>query len=118
MTVLETVFIILVMLFLAVSMRVVTEQQRIALFRRGRYAGLKGPGIVLVVPLLDRECKISIGDEGELMTDGTGKFREFQVPVVFNESIPTGSQVTVVGFAKDRLQVTQELAVRRTRGMK
>lgn len=114
----ETVFIVVVMLFLAFSMRVVTEQQRIALFRRGRYAGLKGPGIVIVVPLLDRECKINLGDEGVLMTDGTGQFREFKVPVVFNESIPTGSPVKVVGFAKDRLQVSQELVVRRNRGMR
>jgi len=118
MTILETVFIVLIMIFLAFSMRVVTEQQRIALFRRGRYTGLKGPGIIIVVPFLDRDCKIAIGDEGVLMTDGTGQFQEFQVPVVFNSSIPTGSPVKVVGFAKDRLQVIQELAVRRARGMK
>ncbi len=104
-TMLETIFIVLVMLLLAFSLKVVAQQQRIALFRRGRYAGLKGPGLVMVVPYMDRGCKISIGDQGTLMRDGTGKFREFQVPVVFNNSISTGSSIRVVGFAKDRLQV-------------
>jgi len=101
----ETVFIILVMIFLAFSMRVVAEQQRIALFRFGRYVGLKGPGLVMVVPYMDRGYKIAIGDQCELTARGMGKFREFQVPVVFTDSIATGASVRVVGFAKDRLQV-------------
>ncbi|MEE9912049.1 MAG: hypothetical protein K4571_10035 [Deltaproteobacteria bacterium] len=108
MVMLETIFILLVMLLLAVSMRVVAEQQRIALFRLGRYAGLKGPGLVMVVPYMDRGCKIAIGDQGELMAGGTGKFREFQVPVMFNDSIPAGSSIRVVGFTKERLQVLKQ----------
>lgn len=105
MTTVETVFIVLVMLFLAFSMRVVAEQQRIALFRRGRFAGLKGPGLVVVIPYLDRECKIATGDQGILTDDGIGKFREFQVPVVSTSSIPIGASITVLGFARDKLQV-------------
>lgn len=105
MTIIETLFIVFIMLFLAFSMRVVAEQQRIALFRLGRFTGLKGPGMVMVVPFLDRECKIAIGDQGVLAADAMGKFREFQVPVVFTSSIPIGASITVVGFAKDKLQV-------------
>jgi hypothetical protein len=105
-TILETIFIVMVMLLLAFSMKVVAEQQRIALFRLGRYAGLKGPGLVMVVPYMDRGCKINIGDQGMLLAGGMGKFREFEVPVVFNGGIPTGASIRVVGFAKDRLQVT------------
>lgn len=101
----ETVFVILVMIFLAFSLRVVAKEERIALFRFGRFMGLKGPGLVLVVPYVDRGCKITLGDRGELITGGTGKFREFQVPVLFNGSIAAGSTIRVVGFAKDKLQV-------------
>jgi hypothetical protein len=101
----ETVFVVLVMLFLAFSMRVVPEQQRIALFRLGRYMGLKGPGLVMVVPYMDRGNKINIGDQCILTADGMGKFPEFLVPVVFTSNIPAGSSIRVVGFAKDRLQV-------------
>ena len=105
MVIFETVFIVLVMLFLAFSIHVVSEQQRIALFRLGRYTGLRGPGAVMVVPYMDCHCKITIGDKGELMADGTGKFREFHVPVIIHTNIATGSQIRVVGFTKDRLQV-------------
>jgi len=93
------------MIFLAVSLRVVAEHQRIALFRRGRYAGLKGPGVVLVVPFLDRSCKIAEGDQGVLLTSGMGKFGEFEVPVIFNYSVKSGSQIRVVGFAENNLQI-------------
>ena len=101
----ETVFFVLIMVFLAFSMRVVSEKQRVAIFRFGRYAGLKGPGLVIVVPFMDRECKITIGDQGELLVDGQGKFREFQVPVSSPNSISAGASIRVVGFTKDSLQV-------------
>jgi hypothetical protein len=50
-------------------------------------------------------CKITIGDQGKLTVGGMGKFGKFQVPVVFNNSIATGSTIREVGFANDRLQV-------------
>ena len=62
----------------------------------------KGREMVMVVPVMDRDCMISIGDQGVLMADGTGKFREFQVPVEFHNSIPAGASIRVVGFTKDR----------------
>lgn len=105
MGIVETLFLVLVMLFAAFSLRVVPEQQRIAIFRLGRYAGLRGPGMVMVVPILDRDCKISIGDQGELMADGTGKFREFQVPVIIHTRVAAGASIRAVGFAKDAIQV-------------
>ncbi len=105
MDIVETIFVIVVMLFLAVSIRVVPERQRLALFRRRHFAGLKGPGAVIVLPFLDSYCKINEGDQGVLLTSGTGKFGEFEVPVIFNYSIPNGSSIKVVGFAPDKLQV-------------
>lgn len=113
MDMVETVFVIVVMIFLAISIRVVPERQRIALFRHRHYAGLKGPGAVIVVPLLDRYCKINEGDQGLLLTSEKGKFGEFEVPVIFNYSIPNGSPIKVVGFAQDRLQVMQESTIRK-----
>ncbi len=105
MGIVETVFLVLVMLFAAFSLRVVPEQQRIAVFRLGRYRGLRGPGMVMVVPFMDRDCKISIGDQGELMPDGMGKFREFQVPVITHTRVAAGASIRVAGFAKDAIQV-------------
>jgi hypothetical protein len=101
----ETIFAVAVMLFLAFTMRVVPNEQRIAVFRRGRYLGLKGPGIIVVMPVVDRECKISIGDHGELASDGMGRFREFLVPVIMRGTAEPGVPIRVVGFTKEGLEV-------------
>ena len=102
---LETIFLVLIMLLLAFSIRMVGEHQRIALFRFGRFTGLKGPGVVMVVPFMDRECKVTVGDRGELLAGGMGKFREFQLPVVVSTSLQVGVSIKVIGFTKDGLLV-------------
>lgn len=102
----ETIFVVGVMLFLAFAMRMVPNEQRIAIFRRGRYLGLKGPGMVMVMPVLDQECKIGIGEHGELAAGGMGRFREFLLPVIIHADVKPGTALRVTGFTKDALQVT------------
>ncbi len=43
--------------FLANAIRIVPEYQRLVVFRLGRCVGAKGPGVVLLVPVIDRGCK-------------------------------------------------------------
>jgi regulator of protease activity HflC (stomatin/prohibitin superfamily) len=45
---------ILVALFLLSGIRVLREWERMPVLRLGRYVGLKGPGIIYLVPLIDR----------------------------------------------------------------
>ncbi|HAX70083.1 MAG TPA: hypothetical protein DCY14_10775, partial [Anaerolineae bacterium] len=40
--------------FLANAIRIVPEYQRLVVFRLGRSVGAKGPGIVILVPVIDR----------------------------------------------------------------
>jgi regulator of protease activity HflC (stomatin/prohibitin superfamily) len=46
--------VILVTLFLLSGIRVLREWERMPVLRLGRYVGLKGPGIIYLVPLIDR----------------------------------------------------------------
>lgn len=105
MGIFETLFLVLVMMLVAFSLRVVPEQQRIAVFRFGRWAGLRGPGMVMVVPFIDRDCKIIIGSQGKLMSDGTGLFGAFRIPVKVSTDIAPGAVIRVVGFAEGAIQV-------------
>jgi regulator of protease activity HflC (stomatin/prohibitin superfamily) len=41
-------------------LRVVTEYQRKVVFRLGRFSGVRGPGLVFVVPLLDRVMSVDL----------------------------------------------------------
>lgn len=52
--------IVVVLLFLLSSIKVVREYERIVVFRLGRLIGEKGPGLILVIPLVDRTIKISL----------------------------------------------------------
>jgi len=46
--------VLIVVLFLLSGIRVLKEWQRMPVLRLGRYIGLKGPGIVYLIPLIDR----------------------------------------------------------------
>jgi regulator of protease activity HflC (stomatin/prohibitin superfamily) len=46
--------VIIVALFLLSGIRVLKEWERMPVLRLGRYVGLKGPGIIYLVPLIDR----------------------------------------------------------------
>ena len=49
-----TVLAVLLLLVLASSIRVATEWQRAVVLRLGRFAGVRGPGLYLLIPFLDR----------------------------------------------------------------
>jgi regulator of protease activity HflC (stomatin/prohibitin superfamily) len=48
------VFVLLLVLFLPAAIRIVREYQRLMVFRLGRAIGAKGPGLVILIPIIDR----------------------------------------------------------------
>ena len=48
------VFIIVILLILGSSIKIVREYERVVIFRLGRLVGAKGPGLVLLIPGVDR----------------------------------------------------------------
>jgi regulator of protease activity HflC (stomatin/prohibitin superfamily) len=57
------VFIILVAMgvfILANAVRILNEYERGVIFRLGRVIGVKGPGLILLIPLVDRMVKVSL----------------------------------------------------------
>lgn len=46
------VVLILIALVLASSIKVVSEWERLAILTLGKYSGLKGPGLIILVPLI------------------------------------------------------------------
>jgi regulator of protease activity HflC (stomatin/prohibitin superfamily) len=55
-----TVIIVLVLLILMSAIRVLKEYERGVIFRLGRLVGSKGPGLILLIPILDRMVKVSL----------------------------------------------------------
>ncbi len=52
--------LILVILFLAASLRVLNEYERGVIFRLGRVIKTKGPGLIILVPVVDKMIKVSL----------------------------------------------------------
>jgi regulator of protease activity HflC (stomatin/prohibitin superfamily) len=50
-------------IFLANAIRIVPEYQRLVVFRLGRCVGAKGPGIVLLIPIVDRAVKADLREQ-------------------------------------------------------
>jgi regulator of protease activity HflC (stomatin/prohibitin superfamily) len=57
-TVLPAVFILV--LFLAASLRVLNEYERGVIFRLGRIIAAKGPGLIILIPVIDRMTRVSL----------------------------------------------------------
>jgi regulator of protease activity HflC (stomatin/prohibitin superfamily) len=55
--------LILGFIFLANAIRIVPEYQRLVVFRLGRSIGAKGPGIIILIPVIDRAVKVDLREQ-------------------------------------------------------
>jgi regulator of protease activity HflC (stomatin/prohibitin superfamily) len=55
--------LVLVAFFLASAIRVVPEYERLVVFRLGRAVGAKGPGLVLLIPVIDRGQRADLREQ-------------------------------------------------------
>ena len=51
---------ILVVAFLAMSVRVLREYQRGVIFSLGRFTGIKGPGLIILIPVIQQMVKVDL----------------------------------------------------------
>jgi regulator of protease activity HflC (stomatin/prohibitin superfamily) len=58
--VLAAIVTVVVLFILTQAVNVVREYQRIVLFRLGRCVGTRGPGLVLIIPVLDRKTWVDL----------------------------------------------------------
>jgi len=54
---------LVVFVFIANAIRIVPEYQRLVVFRLGRSIGAKGPGLVLLIPIIDRSVKVDLREQ-------------------------------------------------------
>lgn len=54
------VLIVLVVMFLASAIRILNEYERAVIFRLGRLIATKGPGIIILIPIVDKMVKVDM----------------------------------------------------------
>ena len=74
----------LVVLFLAKAIRIVPEYQRLVVFRLGRLIGQKGPGLVILIPFIDKGITVDL--------------REFYLEIPRQDSITKDNAPIAVDF--------------------
>jgi regulator of protease activity HflC (stomatin/prohibitin superfamily) len=52
--------IVLLLFFLASAIRILNEYERGVIFRLGRVIGAKGPGLIILIPIVDKMVKVSL----------------------------------------------------------
>jgi regulator of protease activity HflC (stomatin/prohibitin superfamily) len=55
--------ILVVLIFLVNAIKVVPEYQRLVVFRLGRCIGDRGPGLVLLIPIIDRAVRVDLREQ-------------------------------------------------------
>jgi regulator of protease activity HflC (stomatin/prohibitin superfamily) len=55
--------VVLLAVFLGNAIRIVNEYQRLVVFRLGRCIGTRGPGLVLVIPFIDRVVRVDLREQ-------------------------------------------------------
>jgi len=54
------VFVFVLLVFLVSAIRILREYERAVIFRLGRAIGVKGPGLIILIPFVDRMVKVSL----------------------------------------------------------
>ncbi|RLF44970.1 MAG: slipin family protein, partial [Thermoplasmata archaeon] len=54
------IVVIFLLLLLASAIKILPEYQRIVVFRLGRLLGIKGPGLVFIIPIIDQVVKMDL----------------------------------------------------------
>jgi regulator of protease activity HflC (stomatin/prohibitin superfamily) len=52
--------LVLIVFFLAAAIRILKEYERGVIFRLGRVIKAKGPGLIILIPVIDRMVKVSL----------------------------------------------------------
>lgn len=55
-----TILLVFAIIIIANAIRILREYERGVIFRLGRLIGVKGPGLILLIPIVDRMVKVSL----------------------------------------------------------
>lgn len=63
------VMLLVALVFLSAAIRIVPEYQRLAIFRLGRFVGVRGPGLMVVFPIVDVGVKVDLREQERSRTE-------------------------------------------------
>jgi regulator of protease activity HflC (stomatin/prohibitin superfamily) len=95
------VVVLLLIMILTQAIKVVPEYQRLVLFRLGRCIGVRGPGLVVIIPVVDRVSRVDLREQyleiphqAAITEDNATISIDF---IVFNKVVDAQASVVSVG---------------------
>jgi len=104
--------VVLVLLILSSAIKIVPEYKRGVIFRLGRLQGAKGPGIFLIIPIIDKMIQVDLRTAvldvpvQEVITNDNVPVRVNAV-VYFRVMDPTKAVVQIVNYRQATSQISQ-----------
>ena len=89
---------VIVVLMLSRSIRIAGESQRFAVFTLGRFDGYRGPGLIVVAPIISQVLRVAVGDTGTLISPEFVTIGNAEIPVTELDSLAVGSTIQIAGF--------------------
>jgi hypothetical protein len=106
---LSFIFLWIFLLVLASSsIKIARESQRFIVYRLGRFFGIKGPGLFLILPGVDKCTKINVGDRGELLSQDLARIKNADIPVRVEGRAEIGKMVRIQAFTERDVVVVAE----------
>jgi hypothetical protein len=99
---------IFILILLVLSIKIASENQRFIVYRLGRFIGLKGPGLLLIIPGVDKCTKINVGDRGELLAQDLARIKYAEIPVRVEGRAEIGKMVRIQSFTERDAVVVAE----------
>lgn len=103
---------IIVLMILASAIKIVTEYQRVVIFRLGRLKGQRGPGLVIIIPLIERAVRIdlrtvTLNIEPQKVITKDNVTLQVQAVAYYHVVDPVKAVVMVVNYNYAVLQIAQ-----------
>ena len=106
------IIVLVVIIFLSMAIKIVTEYERGVIFRLGRLVGAKGPGLFFIIPFVDRMVKVDLRvltmdvPSQEVITKDNVTVRVNAV-VYFRVVDPESSVVKILDHIRGTSQISQ-----------
>lgn len=110
--ILVVVMIFILLILIVPNIKILKEYERAVIFRLGRVAGTKGPGIVFLLPLLDRAVKVDLREtffeiRRQLCITGDNSPLDIDVLFYYRVINPEDSVVKIKDFRGAALGIAQ-----------
>ncbi|GAB6274619.1 MAG: slipin family protein [Peptococcaceae bacterium] len=112
MAILVTIIVIILLMILFASIRIVQEYERGVIFRLGRCVGARGPGLILLIPIIERMQKVDLRvitmdvPAQETITNDNVTIKVNAI-VYFQVVNPVHSVINVLDFIRATSQLSQ-----------